>query len=75
MPLHSAPPPDLEGKPVLLVSGRADPIAPFETVEPLRLALSESGARVEHEVLPVGHALTRSDLEMAQRWLGTHRPS
>jgi phospholipase/carboxylesterase len=73
MPLRLAPPADLTGKPVLLVSGHADPIAPARTVEPLSAALAEAGAEVEHQVLPVGHALTRSDLKVAQRWFETQK--
>ena len=74
MPLRSAPSPDLAGKPVLLVSGLADPIAPPRTVEPLRAALAEAGAEVEHRVLPVGHALTRGDIEVVRRWFEARRP-
>ena len=73
MPLRSVSPPSLDGKPVLLVSGLADPIAPPRTVEPLRSALAEAGAEVEQGLLPVGHALTRSDLEVAHRWFEAHR--
>ena len=76
MPLRSvAPLPDLSGKPVLLVSGAADPIAPPRTVEPLSAVLTEAGAEVEHRLLPTGHALTKGDLEAAQRWYEAHRPA
>ena len=73
MPLREAAPGDLAGKPILLVSGVADPIAPARSVEPLRSALTEAGAAVEHRVLPTGHALTRGDLEAARQWLGSRQ--
>lgn len=73
MPLRAVATPDLAGKPVLLVSGLADPIAPPRTVDPLRSALTDAGAEVEHEELPVGHPLTRSDLDVTQRWFEAHR--
>ncbi len=69
MPLKNVSPPDLAGKPILLVSGLADPIAPARSVEPLRSALADAGAAVEHRVLPTGHALTRDDLEVTRHWL------
>lgn len=72
MPLQSAPPPDLSAKPVLLVSGLVDPLAPPKTVEPLRVALAEAGAHLDYRLLPVGHGLTQSDLETAGRWLDIH---
>jgi phospholipase/carboxylesterase len=74
MPLRSVSPPSLTGKPVLLVSGIADPIAPPRTVEPLHSALSEAGAEVEHRTLPLGHALAQADLEVTQRWFKPRHP-
>jgi phospholipase/carboxylesterase len=69
MPLRNAAPPDLSGKPVLLVSGLADPMASAESVEPLRVALAKAGAAVKHRVLPSGHTLTRGDLDVTREWL------
>jgi phospholipase/carboxylesterase len=74
MPLSSPPVPELGGKPVLLVSGLGDPFAPGGSAETLKDALSRGGAKVEHRVLPGGHALTRDDLDVAHRWLEAHRP-
>ena len=73
MPLRSVPRPDLAGKPVLLVSGLADPIAPPRTVEPLRAALAEAGARVHHQALPLSHALARGDIDVLRRWFEADR--
>jgi phospholipase/carboxylesterase len=75
MPLRSVSSPDLSGKPVLLVSGLADPIAHPRTVEPLASALTAAGADVEQQSLPVGHALSRGDLEVARRWIEARQPA
>ena len=69
MPLGSPPRPDLSGRPVLMISGLADPIARPETVEPLADALSSAGARVEHTRLRTGHGLTQDDLAAVRAWL------
>jgi phospholipase/carboxylesterase len=74
MPFRSARPARLDGTPVLLVSGLLDPVAPPRSVETLASALTEAGAAVEHQALPVGHALTRGDLEVAHRWLEAPQP-
>ena len=68
-PLSAPPPVDLAGKPVLLVSGAMDAIAPAETVAPLVERLQAAGARVRHETLPTGHGLTAGDLRLAQEAL------
>jgi phospholipase/carboxylesterase len=73
MPLRTVSPPDLNGKPVLLVSGLADPIASPRMVDPLVSALTEAGAEVEQRLLPIGHPLTRSDIEVAHRWFEARR--
>src|SRR5689334_88673 len=46
--------PALGGKPVLLLSGQADPIVPSGNSARLAALLSEAGARVDHKVLPAG---------------------
>ncbi|WP_158813660.1 alpha/beta hydrolase [Methylocapsa sp. S129] len=60
---------DLTGKPVLLISGASDPIAPAETVARLVAALSGAGAAVRREILPSGHQLTEMDVALAKDWL------
>ncbi len=68
-PLATPPAADLTGKPVLLVSGAMDPIAPPQTVAPLVERLRASGAAVHHETLPAGHGLTAGDLRLVKEAL------
>jgi phospholipase/carboxylesterase len=69
-PLSTAPEGRLDGKRVLIASGRMDPIVPAADAVGLVAALSGAGAEVAHEVLPTGHGLTRPDLELARAFLG-----
>ncbi|HEX2528163.1 MAG TPA: alpha/beta hydrolase [Geminicoccus sp.] len=59
----------LDGKPVLLLSGEADPIVPSENARRLASMLTQAGASVDHRILPVGHGLSQSDLSLAKAWL------
>ncbi|MDQ0474409.1 alpha/beta hydrolase [Labrys wisconsinensis] len=61
--------PDLSGKPVLILSGAADPIIPAENARRLAEILTGAGAAVTHQVLPAGHGLTREDLTRTTAWL------
>lgn len=61
--------PELGGKPVLLLSGQADPIVPASNSARLAALLSEAGARVSHKVLPVGHQLSQADVTLARDWI------
>ncbi|GGH23383.1 hydrolase [Alsobacter metallidurans] len=68
-PLAAPPTVDLAGKPILIVSGAADPIIPAADVGALAARLRKAGADVQHETLPAGHGLTQSDLALAKNWL------
>lgn len=75
VPLSDAPKTDrikaeLGGKPVLLLSGQADPIVPASNSARLAALLSEAGARVDHKVLPAGHQLSQADVTLARNWIG-----
>ncbi|MBH5390066.1 alpha/beta hydrolase [Bradyrhizobium diversitatis] len=70
VPLSDPPNADLAGKPVLLLSGQADPIVPASNSARLAALLSEAGARVTHKVLPAGHQLSQADLSLACDWIG-----
>jgi phospholipase/carboxylesterase len=61
--------PELGGKPILLLSGQADPIVPASNSAKLAELLSEAGARVEHRVLPAGHQLSQADVTLARNWI------
>jgi phospholipase/carboxylesterase len=67
-PLRDPPRADLAGKPVLIVSGAQDPIAPPENAARLADVLRQSGAAVEHRVLPAGHPLSNADVTLARDW-------
>lgn len=69
VPLEEAPAADLSGKPVLILSGAADPIIPADNAGRLASALEGAGADVTHHVLPAGHGLTQSDVSLASQWL------
>jgi phospholipase/carboxylesterase len=69
VPLQDPPAADLSGKPVLIVSGAADPIVPAANAARLAAILTKAGARVEHRTLPTGHGLTRPDMDLAKAFL------
>lgn len=69
VPLTDAPRPDLEGKPVLMLTGEADPIAPVENAHRLAGLLRAAGARVEHMLMPAGHGLLRDDVDAVRTWI------
>jgi phospholipase/carboxylesterase len=68
VPLSKAPQADLSGKCVLMISGAMDPIIPADNAKRLAASLSESGAEVQHEVLPTGHNLSQTDLQLLVKW-------
>jgi phospholipase/carboxylesterase len=68
VPLGDPPPVDLTGKPVLLLSGAADPIVPAENAARLATTLREAGADVRHRTLPVGHGLSQADVTIMKAW-------
>jgi phospholipase/carboxylesterase len=63
--------PDLEGAPVLLVSGRYDPIVPADEAVELASMLRNAGADVSVSWENAGHGLTKETLETARQWLET----
>jgi len=69
VPLAEPPPAKLEGKPVLILSGAADPIVPAENAARLAAILETAGAAVRHETVPAGHNLSQSDVAFAKAWI------
>jgi len=65
VPLRDPPQADLSGKPVLILSGAADPIVPSENAARLVAMLTKDGAAVQHEILPASHGLTQQDVRLA----------
>ena len=70
VPLSAPPTAELSGKPVLLLSGQADPIVPASNSTKLASLLAHAGATVTHRVLPAGHQLSQADLTLARDWIG-----
>jgi phospholipase/carboxylesterase len=71
VPLSDPPRPDLSGLPVLIASGKVDPIVPARNSARLAAMLQDAGAEVSHQVLPVGHQLSGLDLALVRDWLAT----
>jgi predicted esterase len=69
VPLVPDPLPALDGVPVEILAGRADPIVRPEQSEDLAALLRSAGAEVGIEWIAGGHGLTREDVEIGQRWL------
>ena len=69
LPFEPAPPPDLAGKPVLLLSGSNDTMISAAGRERLVAVLQAAGAKLVYKVLPTGHNLTQNDLNLAAQWL------
>lgn len=69
VPLSEPPQADLKDKPVLIVSGKLDPIIPASNSAQLAALLSHAGANVQHPVLPTGHQLTQTDLTLSKEWI------
>lgn len=69
LPFDPRPLPDLTGFPVLLLSGKDDPLVPADRPPYFAALLGEAGAKVTLELLPAGHALTQQDLIFAHAWL------
>jgi phospholipase/carboxylesterase len=68
VPLSGAQQVALSGKRVLMISGAMDPIIPADNAKRLARSLSASGADVQHEVLPTGHNLSQTDLQLLVKW-------
>ena len=64
-----APGAGLTGRPVLIVSGNHDPIAPADNAARLAAMLKQAGAVVQHRSVPTGHALSQADINLARQWL------
>lgn len=71
--LSSEPGLDLAGTPVLLLSGRHDPLAPEASRAVLVAALKQAGAVVTEAVTASGHGLEAGDAHAAQGWLASLR--
>lgn len=71
VPLSKPPRARLDGKPVLILSGQADPIVPANNAARLSAMLSDAGAKVVHSTLPAGHQLSQADVRLARDWIAS----
>lgn len=69
VPHVPASPPALAGARVFIGAGRMDPIITPANTEQLARMLGDYGADVTLEWFPVGHQLTRADVDAARDWL------
>ncbi len=69
VPFEPDAPVALKQTPVLISSGRRDPIVPIPQVERLAALLSAAGAEVTTIWQPGGHELTDADVTAARQWL------
>ena len=70
LPFEPQPQPDLNGKPVLLLSGSSDQMISAASSKRLVEVLQAAGAELVYKSLPTGHGLTQNDLTIAENWLG-----
>jgi len=71
VPLSDPPRARLDGKPVLILSGQADPIVPAGNAARLSAMLADAGAKVVHKTLPAGHQLSQADVRLARDWIAS----
>ena len=69
VPFEPSETPALMGIRVLIASGEFDQMVPRMAAERLAAILVQGGADVEHLWVPVGHKLTREELDHAKEWL------
>lgn len=72
-PFAKPPEARIPGKPVLLLSGKLDPIISAANAAGLAATLERAGAAVEHHVLPTGHGLSQADVGLLENWLAGQR--
>ena len=69
VPLSDPPKARLDGKPVLILSGQADPIVPAGNAARLSAMLADAGAKVILRTLPAGHQLSQADVNLSRDWI------
>jgi phospholipase/carboxylesterase len=69
VPLAKEPESQGRGAPVLIISGRRDPIVPIENATRLAKMLRAKGMAVDHRIIEAGHQLAQEDVQLAAEWL------
>jgi phospholipase/carboxylesterase len=73
VPLDIAGGAAMAGKPVLIISGASDPIAPPENAARLAAMLRSAGAEVNHEVIAASHGLIERDMILSAAFFDSLR--
>jgi phospholipase/carboxylesterase len=68
VPFGQTPQADLTGKRILMLSGSMDSIIPAENAKRLAGSFSSLGADVQHHMLPTGHGLSQTDVNLLVKW-------
>jgi predicted esterase len=71
VPFEPVAVPNLDGRAVLLSSGRDDPLVRPQSVERLDALLKAGGADVTLNWVNAGHSLVPADIEVAAQWFST----
>jgi len=69
VPLREGPESAGSSAPVLITSGRRDPIVPLESATALAEMLRARGMAVDHRIIEAGHQLVQEDVDLAVEWL------
>ena len=69
LPLSDPPAGSLKGSPVLVLSGRADPLVRADDAVRLATVLGRAGAAVRHETVAAGHQLSQADIALTTGFL------
>ena len=71
-PFRKPPGADLTRKPVLILSGSADPIVAADDAARLAAVLERAGADVDHRIVTGGHGLSQTDVTLGTDWFKHH---
>ena len=72
-PFKTMPSVDLRRKPILLLNGSEDQLIPIAASNHLVDKLKNNNAKLDHEILPTGHALTQSDIGFITKFLSEQK--
>lgn len=69
VPLPREPESGRSDAPVLIISGRGDPIVPIASATRLAEMLRAKGMVVDHRIIEAGHQLAQEDVQLAAEWV------
>ncbi|MDG7006143.1 MAG: alpha/beta hydrolase [Nitrososphaerota archaeon] len=74
VPFVPESPPDLAGKPVLVLAGEQDSMVPMEETERLASVLRRAGADLDLRWAKASHAVSHGEVDAARRWAAAKLP-